>query len=81
MRLKGSYYAIIRGSVLFGWAATTGLKFLEFIGKGCLGEAYNVMEIKTYRDFVTFANFEPLEVEVPIICLVTGCVSLRRERR
>jgi hypothetical protein len=81
LRLKSSYYTIIRGFILFKWAATTRLKFLELISKGYLGEAYNRRRIKTYRNFVTFANFELLELEVLIICLVIGCVSLHRDRR
>ncbi len=47
LRIKGFYYIIIRGSILFRWAATTGLNFLELIGEGCSGEAYNVTKIKT----------------------------------
>ena len=81
LRIEGSYYTIIRGSILFRWAATTELNFLGLIGKGCSGEAYNVTRIKTCRNFVKFVNLEPLELEVPMICLATPCVSLRRETR
>ena len=46
-----------------------------------MGEAYNVTKIKIYRNFDIFADFESLEFEVLMICLVIGCVSLRRDRR
>ena len=46
-QIEGFYDTIIRGSILFRWAATTGLNFLELIDKGCSGEAYNVTKIKT----------------------------------
>jgi hypothetical protein len=54
---------------------------LDLIGQECSREAYNIIEIKIYRNFDRFANLEPLEFEVPMVCLVTGCVSLRRETR
>jgi hypothetical protein len=28
-----------------------------------------------------FANLQALKSEVPVVCLVTGCVSRRRDRR
>ncbi len=59
----------------------TQLKFSELIGYECLSEAYNMTKIKIYRNFNIFADFESLEFEIPIIRLVTGCVSLRRDRR
>jgi hypothetical protein len=37
--------------------------------------------IKIYWNFDIFADLESLEFEVPTICLVTGCVSLGRDRR
>jgi hypothetical protein len=37
--------------------------------------------MKTNRNFNMFADFKALELEVPTICLVTGCVSGRRDRR
>jgi hypothetical protein len=33
------------------------------------------------RNFNTFTDFESLELEVPTFCVVTGCVSARRDRR
>ena len=42
---------------------------------------YNITEMKINRNFKAFADFESLELEVPMICLVTGCVSGRRDRR
>jgi len=33
------------------------------------------------RYFRAFTDLKSLELEVPMICLVTGCVSLRRDRR
>ena len=39
------------------------------------------MEIKIYRNLNVFIDFELLEFEVPMICLATPCVSLRRDAR
>lgn len=39
------------------------------------------MESKIYQFLNTFADLESLVFEVPTICLVTACVSLRRDRR
>jgi len=33
------------------------------------------------RNFNALTDFELVELEVPMICLVTGCVSARRDRR
>jgi len=33
------------------------------------------------RNFNAFTDLKSLELEVPMICLATGCVSLRRDRR
>jgi hypothetical protein len=53
----------------------------ELIGQECSREAYNISQIKIYRNFDILVDLEPLEFEVPMICLVTGCVSRRRDRR
>jgi hypothetical protein len=37
-------------------------------------------EMKINRNFNAFTDLKALELEVPTICLVTGCVSLRRDR-
>jgi hypothetical protein len=37
--------------------------------------------MKMNRNFRVFTDLESLEPEVPVICLVTGGVSARRERR
>jgi hypothetical protein len=46
-----------------------------------LREAYNVTEIKIYRNSDSFTDLKSLELEVPAICFVTGCVLLRRDGR
>jgi hypothetical protein len=33
------------------------------------------------RNLNEFTDFESLELEVPMFCVVTGCVSARRDRR
>jgi hypothetical protein len=38
-------------------------------------------EMKMNGNFNVFTDLKPLELEVPIICLATGCVSGRRDRR
>ncbi len=38
-------------------------------------------EMKMNRNFNAFTDLKLLELEVPTICLATGCVSLRRDRR
>jgi hypothetical protein len=37
--------------------------------------------MKINRNFNAFIDFKSLELEVPMFCLVTGCVSARRDRR
>jgi hypothetical protein len=34
-----------------------------------------------YNIFAILVDLEPLEFEVPMVCLATGCVSLRRDTR
>lgn len=46
-----------------------------------MGEVYNITKIKIDRNFSAFIDFISLELEVPTICLVTGGVSVRRDRR
>lgn len=46
-----------------------------------MGEVYNITEIKIDRNFTAFIDFMSLELEVPTFCLVTGGVSVRRDRR
>ena len=46
-----------------------------------MGEVYNATEIKIDRNFRLFIDFMSLELEVPTVCLVTGGVSGRRDRR
>ena len=46
-----------------------------------MGKVYNITEIKIDRNFKAFIDFISLELEVPAICLVTGGVSVRRDRR
>jgi hypothetical protein len=57
------------------------LKFSELISQEYLGEAYNITKIKIYWNFNIFADLELLEFQVPLICLVIGCVLLYRDRR
>jgi len=54
---------------------------LKSISQECSGEVNHVIKIKIYWNFDIFADLELLEFEVPTICLVTGCVSLHRDRR
>jgi hypothetical protein len=60
--------------------ATTRAYFLELIGQECWREAYNISKINIYRNLNISVDLETLEFEVPIVCLVTGCVSLCRDR-
>jgi hypothetical protein len=39
------------------------------------------LQTKTNRNFNAFIYLKSLELKVPTICLVTGCVSGHRERR
>lgn len=48
---------------------------------GCLGETYNIIEMKICRNFDAFIDFELFEFEVPMICLATACVSVPRDAR
>ena len=41
----------------------------------------NATKMKMDRNFRAFIDFMSLELEVPTICLVTGGVSVRRDRR
>ena len=51
------------------------------MGQECSRQVYNAIEMKMNRDFNAFTDFESPELEVPTFCLVTGCVSARRDRR
>jgi hypothetical protein len=44
-------------------------------------EAYNTIKVKIIDILFLFANLQALKSEVPVVCLVTGCVSRRRDRR
>ena len=44
---------------------------------GVFGMQYT--ELKMNRNFNAFAELKSLELEVPTICLATGCVSGRRD--
>ena len=46
-----------------------------------LREVYNIIIIKIDRNLNVFINLKSLELEVPIVCLVIGCVLGRRDRR
>ncbi len=48
---------------------------------GLFGGGIQITEMKMNRKFNTFKDLKSLELEVPKICLVTGCVSARRDRR
>ena len=48
---------------------------------GLFGGGIQITEMKMNRKFNTFKDLKWLELEVPKICLVTGCVSARRDRR
>jgi hypothetical protein len=40
-----------------------------------------MINIKNIRIFSGFANLESIEFKVPLVCLVTGCVSRHRDTR
>jgi hypothetical protein len=48
---------------------------------GVFGGAIQTTKMKMNRKFNTFTDLKSLELKVPKICLVTGCVSARRDRR
>ena len=48
---------------------------------GVFGGGTEYTEMKINRNVNAFTDLKSLELEVPTICLVTGCVSLRRDRR
>ena len=48
---------------------------------GLFGGGIQITEMKMSRKFNTFKDLKWLELKVPKICLVTGCVSARRDRR
>ena len=48
---------------------------------GVFGGGIQITEMKMNRKFNTFTDLKSLELEVPKTCLVTGCVSARRDRR
>jgi hypothetical protein len=53
-----------------------GIDRLEVLGGGIL---YTKMKMNS--NFNTFTYLKALELEVPMICLATRCVSARRDRR
>ena len=48
---------------------------------GVFGGGMQYTEMKMNRNFNAFTDFESPELEVPMFCLVTGCVSARRDGR
>ena len=48
---------------------------------GVFGGGIEYTEMKINRIVNAFTDLKSLELEVPMICLATGCVSLRRDRR
>jgi hypothetical protein len=48
---------------------------------GVFGGGIQITEMKMNRKFNTFTDLKSLELKVPKICLVTECVSARRDRR
>jgi len=48
---------------------------------GVFGGGIQITEMKINRKFNTFTDLKSLELEVLKICLVTECVSARRDRR
>ena len=53
-----------------------GINSLRLFGGGI-----QITEMKINRKFNTFTDLKSLELEVLKICLVTECVSARRDRR
>jgi hypothetical protein len=45
-----------------------------------LGEVYNITKMKINRNFRVFIDFILFELDIPIICLIIGGVSVYRER-
>ena len=41
----------------------------------------NTIKVKIIDILILFANLQALKSEVPVVCLATGCVSGRRDRR
>jgi hypothetical protein len=48
---------------------------------GVFGGGIQYTEIKINRNFNAYTDLKPLGLKVPVICLATGCVSGRRDRR
>ena len=48
---------------------------------GVFGGGTEYTEMKINRNVNAFTDLKSLELEVPMICLATGRVSLRRDRR
>jgi hypothetical protein len=48
---------------------------------GVFGAGMQITELKMNRKINTLTDLKSLELEVHKICLVTGCVSARRDRR
>ena len=53
----------------------------EIDRSGVFGRVYNAKETIIDRNLRAFIDFMSLELEIPTICLVTGGVSVRRDRR
>jgi hypothetical protein len=60
-------------------AATTGSYFSELPGREYSGGAYNITDIFYTRNFDALVESGLLEFKVPMVCLATACVSLRRD--
>jgi hypothetical protein len=52
-----------------------GIVIFELLGHEYSEGAYNITDIFCKRNFDALAESELLEFKVPMVCLVTGCVS------
>src|SRR4051812_44724554 len=74
---RGITSSCLRQPLLIATSLSPYIQFPSYITP----TVYNINKTKIYWNFKIFADSESLEFEIPTICLVTGCVSLRRDRR
>jgi hypothetical protein len=75
LRVEGSYYTINGGSLQIRGSSDDTIIIFGVTGSGVFGRAHNITDMKIQENFDAFIESEPLEFKVPMVCLVTGCVS------
>jgi hypothetical protein len=81
LRVEGSIIVSKEGPLQIQGGGNDAVIIFGSNRSGVFGGGIQYTDMKINRNFYTFTDFKSLELEVPTFCLVTGCVSARRDRR